>query len=1116
MPPRFSTLHRSVAVPGAVALLVTWLILLLAAQAALATTARKGKKAKAEAEAEEEEWSVDAPPYPTFEVAIDVEEGTWMSLDVSPEGDEIVFDLLGDLYTLPITGGEATRISQGISWDMHPTYSPDGQRIAFTSDRAGGDNIWVIDRDGSDPVQVSDESFRLLNSPAWSPDGEYIAAHKHFTSQRSLGAGEIWLYHRSGSGGLQMTERRNDQKDLGEPAFSPDGRYLYYSHDATPGDTFEYSKDSNGQIYAIYRMDRETGRVESLVSGAGGAVRPTPSPDGRLLAFVRRVDFVSTLFLKDLESGQEWPLYSPLERDMQETWAIHGVYPSMAWTPDSQEIVFWAKGKIHRLDVETQEYHEIPFHVADSRQVAQARRRPIEVHPEATDVRMLRWLTASPTGDRVVYQALGYLWVQELPNGEPQRLTAQEAHWEYYPAFSRDGKWIAYTTWSDDELGTVRIVAASGGESQVVSDRPGHYVEPEFSPSGEALIFRRTSGGYLRTPTWSQDEGIYRIELGMFGESGPAELVTRDGWQAHFGAEEDRIYLLRASGADSRDLVSVDLSGEDERTHASGGFVSEYRVSPDSLWVAWREHYQAYLAAMPRIGRSISVAPGAKAMPTASLSKNAGEHLHWSADGETVYWSLGSQLFDRSRSELFAFAPGAPDELPEPPETGRDFGFEVPSDVPTGTVAFIGGKVITMRGDEILDPGTVVVEGNRILAVGPSDEVEVPADAHEVDATGKVLMPGLVDVHWHGAFASEEIVPQQNWATYASLAFGVTTVHDPSNDTSEVFAAAELQRSGAITAPRIFSTGVIIYGAKASVHAPIDSLDDARRHLKRLAAAGAFSVKSYNQPRRDQRQQVIEASRELGMLVVPEGGSTFMHNLTMIIDGHTGIEHSVPVAAIYDDVAQLWSATETGYTPTLGVGYGGIWGERYWYQHTEVWKNERLLNFVPRRLIDPVARRRMMAPEKEYNHFNNARVAAQLQDLGVPVAVGAHGQREGLAAHWEIWMFEQGGMTPHEALRAGTLDGARYLGMDHEIGSLEAGKLADLLVLAADPLADLRNSESVESVMVNGRLYDAMTMEQIGNHPSPAPSFFFSSEPASGMHCAGAACAGPSHARCEH
>jgi hypothetical protein len=258
-----------------------------------------------------------------------------------------------------------------------------------------------------------------------------------------------------------------------------------------------------------------------------------------------------------------------------------------------------------------------------------------------------------------------------------------------------------------------------------------------------------------------------------------------------------------------------------------------------------------------------------------------------------------------------------------------------------------------------------------------------------------------------------------------------------------------------------------------------------------MKAVGAFSVKSYNQPRRDQRQQIIEAAQQLHMMVVPEGGSLFEHNMTMVVDGHTGVEHSLPVQKIYKDVEQLWSATHVGYTPTLIVGYGGLWGENYWYAKTNVWEDARLNAFVPRRVIDSRARRRTLAPDDEWNHFDLAKLATRLNNDGVSVQLGAHGQREGLGAHWELWMFVQGGMAPLQALRAATLNGARYLGLDKDIGSLEPGKLADLIVLDADPLENIRNSESVRYTIVNGRIFDAATMNEVGNHPRTRQPFFF-------------------------
>ena len=479
------------------------------------------------------------------------------------------------------------------------------------------------------------------------------------------------------------------------------------------------------------------------------------------------------------------------------------------------------------------------------------------------------------------------------------------------------------------------------------------------------------------------------------------------------------------------------------------------------------------------------------------MSRDAGDYLHWSGDSATLYWSTGPELFERSVVDALTS-----DEDGEEEPAGYALGFEVELAKPEGVIALTGAKILTMApgrngadADGILADGTVVIEGNRIAAVGPTGSIEVPAGAHVVDASGKVILPGLLDVHWHGAQGTHEVVPERNQYNFSSLAFGVTTVHDPSNDTSTFFAASEMQKAGEILAPRLFSTGTILYGAAGSFKAEVDGLDDARSHLRRLKAVGAISVKSYNQPRRNQRQQIVAAARELEMMVVNEGGALFNHNMTMVMDGHTGIEHSLSVGAIYDDVKQYWGGSEVGNTPTLGVAFGGTEGERYWYHHTDVYENERLIAFVPRDRIDARARRRPMAPDEDYNHFLAASVVNDLRQAGVTIGLGAHGQREGLAAHWEMWMFEQGGMTPLEALTAGTIDSARYVGLDGDVGSLEPGKLADLIVLDKDPLENLRNSESIELTMLNGRLYDAMTLEELApESKSPGKLWFHDRE----------------------
>ena len=230
----------------------------------------------------------------------------------------------------------------------------------------------------------------------------------------------------------------------------------------------------------------------------------------------------------------------------------------------------------------------------------------------------------------------------------------------------------------------------------------------------------------------------------------------------------------------------------------------------------------------------------------------------------------------------------------------------------------------------VIERGTVVVQGNRLQAVG--DNVSIPASATVLDLDGKTIVPGFIDAHAHGPYAEDLIVPMQNWSALAHLALGVTTVHDPSNQAASVFAAAEYARAGLILSPRTYSTAEIVYGAKGYGWASIDSLDDALAHVRRLKSQGAISVKNYNQPRRDQRQQVTEAARREQMMVVSEGGALYHMDLNMVADGNTGIEHSLPNLAIYDDVVQFWRQTNVGYTPTLVVGYGTIEGENYWYQ----------------------------------------------------------------------------------------------------------------------------------------------------------------------------------------
>ncbi|MDY8137319.1 amidohydrolase family protein [Aquimarina sp. 2201CG5-10] len=1054
------------------------------------TQAQKNKKDKKE----DTKWDVSNPngEFNYQDHTFSTDEGTWMNLDVSPDGKTIVFDLLGDIYSIPVSGGKAKVLRTGIPFEVQPRFSPDGKKISFTSDAGGGDNIWVMNTDGSDAKQVTKESFRLLNNATWAPDGNYLVARKHFTSQRSLGAGEMWQYHITGGSGLQLTKRKNDQQDVNEPNISPDGRYMYYSEDVYPGGFFQYNKDPNKQIYVIKRYDFETGKTITVTGGPGGAARPQVSRDGKKLAFVKRVRTKTVLYIHDLETGEEWPIFDKLNKDQQEAWAIFGIYPNYSWMPGDKEIVFWSAGKIHKINIENLQVTNIPFTVDATIKIAETLRVDSPVSPKEFTARVIRNAVTSPDGKTLVFSALGKLWSKSLPKGKPQRLTSQTSDFEFEPSFSPDGQHIIYVTWNDENLGSISKVPVTGGASTKITSEKGIYRTPVYNQSNNLIAYFKEGGNNDQGRSFAKKTGIYT----MSSSGTDIKLISKEGAYPMFSADGKRIFYQTGGtyfGNLTKTLKSVDLNGQDKKSHIKSKYANRIVPSPDNKWVAFTNLHKAFIAPLVLNGKEINLDNKSKSVPVSQISKDAGVNLHWSKDSKKIFWTLGEEYFSNDIKDRFTFLPNSPEKVAEVTTEGIKVNLVANTDTPSGKIAFTNARIITMEGDQVIEEGTIIIKDNRIEKIGNASDVSVPSDAKIYDVKGKTIMPGIVDAHAHIGGFRYGLTTQKHWQLYANLAFGVTTAHDPSANTESIFTIAELIKNGQMVGPRLYSTGFILYGADGDFKAVVNNLEDARSAIRRTKAFGAKSVKSYNQPRRDQRQQVMQAARELGINVVPEGGSTFYNNMSMIMDGHTGVEHNIPVAPVYKDVTELWKTSNSGYTPTLIVNYGGLNGEYFFYQKDNVWENERLLKYTPRAIVDARSRHRTMAPDEEYEngHILVSKTCAALANSGVKVNLGAHGQLQGLGAHWELWMLHQGGMTNLQALQAATINGANYIGAGNDIGSLKEGKLADLIVLDKNPLENIRNTETVKYTMVNGRLYDTETMNEIGNTTKERTQFWW-------------------------
>jgi len=1030
-------------------------------------------------------------------VSFRTDEGSWLSLDVSPDGQTLVFELLGDLYTLPIAGGTATRITQGMAFDSQPRYSPDGMKIVFVSDRSGSENLWVLDFADPDTLQLTQSKADLYQSPEWTPDGDYIVASK----SSGLGVSKLWLYHVDGGSGTALVKEPETLKMMGA-AFGDDARYVWY---AQRSGNWQYNAQFPQYQLAVY--DRETGERHTRTAVYGSAFRPTLSPDGRWLVYGTRHDAHTGLRLRDLNTGDERWLAYPVQRDDQESRATRDVLPGMAFTPDSQHLVASYGGKIWKIPIAGGDALPVPFIVDVDLGVGPEVAFDYPVDDAPTFVaQQIRDAVPSPDGQQLAFTALNRLYLMDYPDGTPRRLTDLDVN-EHQPAWSPDGASVAFVTWGA-EGGAVYKANTTGREQvQRLTPTPAYYRDLAWSPDGARLVVVRSPAQAFVEEVGGSGNDLVWIPA-TAGE--PTFITPFDGLNnPHFTRDPDRIYAY--SGSDG--LVSIRWDGTDRKAHikVKGGTLpgstnpinaSTVMMAPEGDQALAQVINDLYVVTVPYVGGetpTVSVAnPASAAFPAKRLTTVGGQFPAWGRDGRTVHWSIGNVHFvydldaaqahedsvkAARKAESEGGGAGDDDNGAGDGEDKKDEGYqpeetriaiEARRDLPEAVAVLRGARVITMQGDEVIEDGDVVVRNHRIEAVGPRGRVTVPGGAEVIDVSGKTIIPGFVDTHAH-LRPPFGIHKTQVWEYLANLAYGVTTTRDPQTGTTDVLTYSDLVETGDLVGPRIYSTGPGVFQSEQ-----VRDQEHASNILKRYSEYyDTQTLKMYLAGNRQQRQWIIHAAREQRIMPTTEGALDLKLNLTQLIDGYPGHEHNFPIYPLYKDVVELLKAVGTTYTPTLLVTYGGPWTENFFYTHEDVHDDAKLKRFTPHREVDQRVLQRPWFHELRQAYKGHARFVADLVKAGGRAGVGSHGQLQGLGYHWELWAVQSGGLSEHEALRVATILGAEGIGLSGDAGSLAPGKLADLIVLDANPLDDIRNTNTIRYVMKNGRLYDGDTLDEV-------------------------------------